>query len=427
MAANAGHMTESFVVELHENDVLMGRGSPSAEYPGNMRFRQLVTDRRTEYLKCNRREDKHRIAMEIIDTIHERGGHFLQRITTMEEAERLKVPPRTQAWKVMQKTSSYLSVKVKQLMRDVGEDTQQKRKLRREEKRQEKKKEALQASSAGEDKSHPKRMKGGGKDDRIPRHGAPFPPAQVSDQSSECLAQSSLSGESMSGPTRTTKRKASRRSNESSDDRPYKKQTGGSLPPPPRLQPMDQYNSDNQSSMLTRITDQTTVNTSSSVATSPTASLNAPELPIALLNALLQPQVVQQPIPLHSYQQSQNIINVLQGSLATQRNSVSSRPDDVLNVLLSLLTAQQQQSYPSQPTPRPTPPPPPPPPQTTSIEDILRAALSSQQQHTPPSPAYAPARAQASVQPNCDGNGNGSSRQTDLGLLSLILALSRRS
>jgi len=123
----------SFVVELNENDVLMGRGSPSAEYSGNLRFRQLVIDRREEYLHSTKRNEKHRIAMDIIDTINERGGRFLQRITTMEEAERLHVPPRTQAWKMVEKGSA-LYVKVKQLMRDVGEGTQKKRKIRREEK-----------------------------------------------------------------------------------------------------------------------------------------------------------------------------------------------------------------------------------------------------------------------------------------------------
>ena len=111
--------SQSFVTELNDNDVLMGRGSPSSEYTGNLRFRQLVIDRREDYLKCSRRNDKHRIAMEIIQAIHDRGGRFLQRITTLEEAERLHVPPRVQAWKIIA-ASSPLFVKVKQLMRDVG-------------------------------------------------------------------------------------------------------------------------------------------------------------------------------------------------------------------------------------------------------------------------------------------------------------------
>lgn len=147
--------SESFVVELNDNDVLMGRGSPSAEYSGNLRFRQLVIDRREDYLKCTRRNEKHRISMDIIDTIHQRGGRFLQRITTMQEADRLNVPPKTQAWKVVEKGSA-LYVKVKQLMRDVGEGTQQKRKIRREVKR---KQSQQQSSSGGEDGASPKREK----------------------------------------------------------------------------------------------------------------------------------------------------------------------------------------------------------------------------------------------------------------------------
>ena len=113
---------------------MMGRGSPSTEYSGNLRLRRLVLARRDEYLSNTSRADKHRIASEIIDTIHQRGGRFLQRITTMEEAERLRVPPRTQAWKVI-RPSSPLLTKVKQLMRDVGEETQRKRRLRRHEKK----------------------------------------------------------------------------------------------------------------------------------------------------------------------------------------------------------------------------------------------------------------------------------------------------
>ena len=114
----------------------MGRGSPISEYTGNLRFHQLVVDRREDYLKCSRHNDKHRIAMEIIQTIHDCGGRFLQHITTLEEAEWLEVPLRTQAWKIIAALLP-LFVKVNGLMRDVGEETQKKRKIRREEKRKE--------------------------------------------------------------------------------------------------------------------------------------------------------------------------------------------------------------------------------------------------------------------------------------------------
>lgn len=113
----------------------MGRGTVSSEYSGNLRLRQLVKERRDSYLRCTKRNDKHQISREIIQTIHNRGGRFLQQITTLEEAARLNVPPRQQAWKVIE-MSTPLFVKIKQLMRDVGEGTQAKRRRRREEKRQ---------------------------------------------------------------------------------------------------------------------------------------------------------------------------------------------------------------------------------------------------------------------------------------------------
>ena len=102
----------TFVTELNDHDVLMGRGSPSSEYSGNLAFRQLVIDRRQDYLRCTRRNQKHGIAMEIIQAVIDRGGRFLQRITTLEEAEKLGVPPRVQAWRVLAPSSS-LCIKVR--------------------------------------------------------------------------------------------------------------------------------------------------------------------------------------------------------------------------------------------------------------------------------------------------------------------------
>ena len=99
---------DAITLSLNENDVLMGRGSPSSEYSGNLRFRQLVLDRRNEYLSCTTRQEKNQIANEIIQEVHNRGGRFLRRITTMEEAERYKVPPKAQAWRIVSFQSNSL-------------------------------------------------------------------------------------------------------------------------------------------------------------------------------------------------------------------------------------------------------------------------------------------------------------------------------
>ena len=131
------------VTELNADDVMMGRGASSSEYSGNLRLRDLVIQRRADYCSRSRRKEKHGIAMEIIQTINDRGGRFLQRITTIEEASALGIPPRTQAWKVVE-ASAPLFLKVKQLMRDVGAETQKKRKIRRDAKRREAKQQQLE-------------------------------------------------------------------------------------------------------------------------------------------------------------------------------------------------------------------------------------------------------------------------------------------
>ena len=148
MSGKRADTTPKFVTELNPYDVLMGRGSPSAEYEGNLLFRKLVTQRREDYLKCTRRLEKHKISQEIIEEIHGRGRRFLVGITTAAEAELFGVPPRTQAWKVVE-TSKQLLVKVKQLMRDVGPETQEKRKIRRSEKRTALKTQVKEATPSG--------------------------------------------------------------------------------------------------------------------------------------------------------------------------------------------------------------------------------------------------------------------------------------
>lgn len=89
--------------------------------------------------------------------MHRRGGRFLQRIVTAQEAALLDIPQRTEAWRVLE-PSSFLYSKVKQLMRDVGPETQAKRKSRREAKRMELKR--GRARSDGES-SNPKTNKRG--------------------------------------------------------------------------------------------------------------------------------------------------------------------------------------------------------------------------------------------------------------------------
>ena len=50
------------------NDVICGRGK-SITHPGNLKFRQLVLARKDEYKRANRRDDKTRIAFEIVEAL----------------------------------------------------------------------------------------------------------------------------------------------------------------------------------------------------------------------------------------------------------------------------------------------------------------------------------------------------------------------
>lgn len=73
-------MTSPTVVrELNDNDVLLGRGSGSNLYCGNLQFRDLVAEKREEYKDTNFIEEKRRIAQAIVDIVHSKGGRFLRK------------------------------------------------------------------------------------------------------------------------------------------------------------------------------------------------------------------------------------------------------------------------------------------------------------------------------------------------------------
>ena len=53
-----GQTEGEFVTELRPCDVLFGRGSGPNDHEGNIRFRQLVAERKQEYLATNHRQTK---------------------------------------------------------------------------------------------------------------------------------------------------------------------------------------------------------------------------------------------------------------------------------------------------------------------------------------------------------------------------------
>jgi len=68
------------VTEFRQNDVMLGRGSGPNEHIGNIRFRQLVADRKEEYLHTRNRQKKAKIAREIVKIVTRCKGRFLRKI-----------------------------------------------------------------------------------------------------------------------------------------------------------------------------------------------------------------------------------------------------------------------------------------------------------------------------------------------------------
>jgi len=135
-AARTTETTEvGLVTKLTKHDVLMGRGAPSAEYEGNSRLRQIVTGRRIDYVNAPKRKDKHRIAVEIIETVYKNEGRFLRRVEDGGKLKESGLQANDAAWELVTDRTELLS-KVKQLLRDIGPQAREKRAARRQERKQ---------------------------------------------------------------------------------------------------------------------------------------------------------------------------------------------------------------------------------------------------------------------------------------------------
>jgi len=78
-----------YVTELHDHDVVLGRGSGPNDRPGNINFRSLCNERKIAYIEATSRDEKGRIAADIVATVHGRGGRFLKRLSA-EEAKKVE-------------------------------------------------------------------------------------------------------------------------------------------------------------------------------------------------------------------------------------------------------------------------------------------------------------------------------------------------
>ena len=65
--------------ELSNADVLCGRGPGLSHFQGNLRFRELIEERKCRYAAAPKRKDKGEIAKEVYELVHDAGGRFLKR------------------------------------------------------------------------------------------------------------------------------------------------------------------------------------------------------------------------------------------------------------------------------------------------------------------------------------------------------------
>lgn len=103
-------MEEKTVVDVFEQDILLGRGKRSNNWPGNIRFRRLVDAQQNAYMTASDDVTRDAIAYEIANTIERQGGRFLR-----ETVVDLDGAPRS-AWVVVE--GATIRTKVKQALRD---------------------------------------------------------------------------------------------------------------------------------------------------------------------------------------------------------------------------------------------------------------------------------------------------------------------
>ena len=108
-------------------------------YEGNTRFRKLLVDRRQDYLQATSRRAKGRILKEIIKTIHDRGGRFLELVTTKasQQTQIKNNKSKNEVWKLVD-TATVLHQKIKMFLREVGPVTKKRLIMQRMEAQQEK-------------------------------------------------------------------------------------------------------------------------------------------------------------------------------------------------------------------------------------------------------------------------------------------------
>lgn len=86
-----------YITQVNPNDVLFGRGSGPNDHEGNIRFRELVGERKAEYMATNHRQTKAKIAREIVGSVLQKNGRFLKKVEAAE-AKELGIAKGIEAW-----------------------------------------------------------------------------------------------------------------------------------------------------------------------------------------------------------------------------------------------------------------------------------------------------------------------------------------
>lgn len=87
----------NIVYQVGPFDVIMGRGAPITDNPGNANLRQLVSERHALYTQAVRQKEKHDVAVSIAQHIQAQGGKFLRKNVPRGNTSRGSQPQPQQA------------------------------------------------------------------------------------------------------------------------------------------------------------------------------------------------------------------------------------------------------------------------------------------------------------------------------------------
>jgi len=79
------------IIDVHNNDIIGGRGSLPLRHPGNISYRKIVNSNKQAYIK-SMKNDKLRLSRSIVAAIRETGGRFLERVTPYNKDEDGRTP-----------------------------------------------------------------------------------------------------------------------------------------------------------------------------------------------------------------------------------------------------------------------------------------------------------------------------------------------